>query len=169
MNKIALVLSALLVTACASTQKTDAPHTSQADEKKNAPAETTAPTAATELSKLNAEIQRLQEQSDYFDLDRSTIKPEYQALIEKQAEFIKAHKNDVVTLEGNADERGSKQYNLSLGNRRANAVLKSLKSLGVNPAQIKTVSLGKEKPRLLCHEERCWKENRRVDFEHKLI
>lgn len=167
MKKIAVVLASILAVACTSTQKPEAAHLSQA--KDNTPAATAATTAAVELSNLNAEIQRLQGQSDYFDYNKSAIKPEYQAVIKKQAEFIKTHKSDIVTLEGNADERGSEQYNVALGNRRAEAVFESLISLGVPRAQIKTVSFGKDKPRLSCHKEKCWKENRRVDFEHKLI
>ncbi|MGB8410375.1 MAG: OmpA family protein, partial [Gallionella sp.] len=86
----------------------------------------------------------------------------------KQAAFLKAHNNDVVTIEGNCDERGSPEYNLALGDRRADAARKSLEILGVPETQIKVVSFGLEKPRLTCHEERCWKENRRDDFVHKL-
>ncbi len=71
-------------------------------------------------------------------------------------------------MEGNADERGSAEYNLALGDRRANAVRKNLELLGIPTAQIKTLSFGEEKPRLLCHEEKCWQENRRDDFVHKL-
>ncbi len=168
MKKMAVVLASILTVACSSTQKPDSSHVSQTKEN-NTPSASTAATAALELSNLNAEIQRLQGQSDYFDYDKSAIKPEYQAVIQKQAEFIKAHKNDVVTLEGNADERGGEKYNLALGSRRAEAVFESLVNLGVSQAQIKTVSFGKDKPRLSCHKEKCWKENRRVDFEHKLI
>lgn len=171
MKKLAVVLSAILVTACASAPKSESLHTSQAGEKNTAATATSATAtsaAATELSLLNAEIQRLQKQSDYFDYDKSIIKPEYQALIQKQAEFIKSHKNDTVTLEGNADERGTKEYNQALGNRRANAVLKSLVALGVPATQIRTVSFGEDKPRLSCHDEKCWKENRRVDFVHSI-
>lgn len=168
MKKIAVVLASVLTVACSSTQKSDSSHVSQTKEN-NTPSVSAAATAALELSNLNAEIQRLQGRSDYFDYDKYAIKPEYQAVIQKQAEFIKAHKNDVVTLEGNADERGSEKYNLALGSRRAEAVFESLVNLGVSQAQIKTVSFGKDKPRLSCHKEKCWKENRRVDFEHKLI
>jgi peptidoglycan-associated lipoprotein len=96
------------------------------------------------------------------------VKPEYQDIIQKQAQFIKDHKNDVVTVEGNTDERGSSEYNLALGDKRANAVRKNLELLGVSDAQINTVSLGQTKPRLTCHEEQCWKEDRRDDFIHKL-
>jgi peptidoglycan-associated lipoprotein len=178
MNKIAIVLASMLIAACSSTPKSVSSPAPQAlDKTPSSPVTTTnmapAPVpnvsaAELESRKLAAEIQDLQRQSVYFDFDNSDIKPEYQDVILKQAEFIKAHKNDIVTLEGNCDERGSNEYNLALGDRRANAARKSLELLGVPEAQIKTVSFGEEKPRLTCHDEQCWKENRRDDFIHTL-
>lgn len=172
MKRIAIVLTSLLFVACASTTKTDSSQTQSSNDKNSATAAspTTATASAAEVaaSKLAAELNALQKESAYFDFDKYAVKPEYQDTIQKQAEFIKSHKNDVVTLEGNADERGSNKYNLALGERRALAIKKSLQSLGVPAAQIKTVSYGEEKPRLLCHEEKCWKENRRVDFVHSI-
>ncbi len=117
---------------------------------------------------VNASVQSLQKQSIYFDFDKSEIKPEFRDVLQQQAEFIMAHKNDIVTVQGNCDERGSDEYNLALGNRRADAAQKNLELLGVSSSQIKTVSFGEEKPRLTCHEEKCWKENRRDDFIHQL-
>jgi peptidoglycan-associated lipoprotein len=163
MKKALLVLATLVVAACATPPKTEtAP---PANETKPVAA---APAAETEASKLAAEIQTLQKESVYFDFDKSVVKPAYNEVIQNQAKFIKAHKNDVVTVSGNCDERGSSEYNLALGSRRAKAVAKSLEVDGVPAAQIKVLSYGEEKPRLLCHEEKCWKENRRADFVHKL-
>jgi peptidoglycan-associated lipoprotein len=169
MKKIAFVLASLLVAACSSTHKADTAAAPQAVPQTTASPVTASPTPA-ELAanKLAAELQYLQKENVYFDFDKYAVKQEYQDAIQKQAAFIKGHKNDVVTLEGNADERGSEKYNLALGNRRAKAVLKSLERLGVPASQIRTVSFGKDHPRLACHEEKCWKENRRVDFAHKL-
>jgi len=169
MKKIAIVLVSLLFAACASTPK---PAT-QANENTNAsqtPTVSTSTVSNTELAskKLAADIQSLEQQSVYFDLDRSVIKAEYQDVLQKQADFLKANKNDVVTIQGNCDERGSSEYNLALGDRRAIAAQHSLELLGVPASQIKTVSFGMEKPRLTCHEEKCWKENRRDDFVHTL-
>lgn len=162
MKKLAVILASLMVVACASTQKTS---TSQANEN-NATASAAA--AKVDLGKLNAEIQQMEKQSDYFDFNKYTVKSEYMNVIQKEAEFLKTHKNDVVTLQGNADERGSEKYNLGLGENRADAVAKVLEKDGVPADQIKMVSLGKDKPRLTCHKEKCWKENRRVDFLHNL-
>ena len=171
MKKTASILAAVLVAACSSTHKAD---TSQAAQTNSQSAAVTSPATApvssadVAMSNLAAEIQSLQKLSTYFDFNKSAVKPEFQDDIQKQATFIKNHKNDVVTLEGNCDERGSDKYNYALGERRAKAVSHRLTLLGVPAAQIRTVSFGKGKPRLLCHEEKCWKENRRVDFVHKL-
>jgi peptidoglycan-associated lipoprotein len=71
-----------------------------------------------------------------------------------------------VVLQGNCDERGSREYNLALGQRRADAVKQRMVLLGVPQTRIETVSFGKEKPRATCHDESCWSQNRRVDFVH---
>lgn len=167
MKKTAVILASILLAACASTPKTD----SSQQSKTNTSAEANASAlsaAEIEQRKLADEMDELKKQSIYFDFDKFVIKPEYRAAVQKQADFIKKHKNDVVTVEGNADERGSEEYNLALGDKRANIVRKNMELLGVPSRQIKAVSLGEEKPRLTCHAEECWKENRRDDFIHKL-
>ena len=176
MKKLAVVLLSLFITACASSAKTASAPVSSNSEKNNSTE--TAVTASANGSQLStaeiaarqsaAEAQTLKQQSVYFDFDRSMVKHDYQEVLQKQAEFLKNHKNDTVTLEGNCDDRGSSEYNLSLGSERAQAVEKSLEILGVPETQIKVTSLGEEKPRLNCPEERCWKEDRRVDFVHNL-
>lgn len=170
-NLAILAFATLAISACSSTST---PKTSEAvtppPEKtvESKPVETApAPKTDTESSKLAEQLLEMQKQSVYFDFDRFDIKPEYRELIQQRAEFMKAHGNVVVTLEGNADERGSTEYNLALGNKRANAVGNALKLIGVPDKQIKTASYGEEHPRLTCHEEQCWKENRRVDFNGK--
>lgn len=168
MKKIAVVLVSLLFAACASTPKTSP----QAGENSAPQASTITATSVSpselESKKLAAEIQALQQQSIYFDLDKSTVKSEYKDTLQKQADFIKANKNDTVTIQGNCDERGSPEFNLALGEKRTDVARKDLELLGVPASQIKTVSFGLEKPRLSCHEEKCWKENRRDDFVHTL-
>lgn len=174
MKKIAIVLVSILLAACASTPDTSSSKVAPPKEIKRSPAITnpeknaSVSSADIEAKKLAAEMQELQKRSIYFDFDKYAVKPEYLEVIRQQATFIKAHKNDIVTVEGNADERGSNEYNLALGDKRANAARKSLELLGIPATQIKTISLGEEKPRLSCHEEKCWKENRRDDFVHKL-
>lgn len=171
MKRIIAVLISLVIAACASSPKTNTSQAPQENTQQPATEVSTvaAPSAAElELKRLTAELEQLQKQSDYFDYNKSTIKPEYQSIIQKQAEFLKTHTNDIVTLEGNADERGGDAYNMSLGEKRAAAVQQSLVMHGVSAKQIRLVSLGKSKPRLTCHDETCWKENRRVDFIHML-
>ncbi|OGS74919.1 MAG: peptidoglycan-associated lipoprotein [Gallionellales bacterium GWA2_55_18] len=176
MKKIAIVSVFLLLAACSSTPKIDSSPASQPSKANSSPATNTsisladieAKRLADEASKLESEMRELQRQSIYFDFDKYVVKPEYRNVIQQQAAFIKAHKNDIVIVEGNADERGSPEYNLALGDKRANAVRKNLELLGIPRDQIKAVSFGEEKPRLSCHEEKCWQENRRADFVHKL-
>ena len=170
MKKIVSVIAvSLVLSACASTPgKGDSAQSgSQAATANNeAQAKTLAQTEI-DAQKLAEQLQTLKSQSVYFDLDSSNIKPEYSKVVSQQAQFIKSHGSDTVTLEGNCDERGSGEYNLALGEKRADAVRKELELSGIAASQIKTVSFGEEKPRATCHEEKCWKENRRVDFDHK--
>lgn len=175
MKNMVLVSILVLLTACASTPKNDSQasqpgKTDSSAAKSNSDAIKNAEIESRRLAaeKLAAEMRDLQKQSVYFDFDKSELKPEYRDVVQQQAAFLKAHKNDVVTVEGNADERGSAEYNLALGDRRANAARKNLEQMGVIATQIKTVSFGEEKPRMTCHEEKCWQENRRDDFNHKL-
>ena len=168
MKKIAVIFVSLLFAACASAPKSS---TQTGENGASQPsAATTASVSPSEIesTKLADEVQALEQQSIYFDKDQSSIKPEYKDILQKQADFLKANKNDTVTIQGNCDERGSPEFNLALGDKRADAARKSLELLGVPASQIRTVSFGLEKPRLTCHEEKCWKENRRDDFVHTL-
>ncbi len=117
--------------------------------------------------KLAGDIQALNKQSVYFDFDKFSVDSKFIDVIQQQAEFVKTHASDSVNLQGNTDERGSSEYNLALGDKRAYAVQKSLEMLGVTLSQINATSFGESQPRLECHDESCWKENRRVDFVHK--
>jgi peptidoglycan-associated lipoprotein len=184
MNKyIAALLVPFVLAACSTPVKPEAPKAPVAQEKPANPATQsesnarteTANNADTEAVKLaeRARLARemanqLKKDSVYFDFDKSEIKPEFRDVVKKQADFMLANGGDSVTLEGNCDERGSDEYNLALGERRADAVSRQMQILGVAQGKIKTVSYGNEKPRLTCHEEKCWQENRRVDFVHQL-
>jgi len=178
MNKLAIVLLTLFISACASTPNSttsasasnDAGASTSADAAaKTASAESDAVAAAAlEAQQTAAEVVVLKSESVYFDFDQAIVKQAFSTEIQKQADFLIAHANDTVTLAGNCDERGSSEYNLGLGNERARSVAKSLALLGVAANQIKVVSFGEEMPRLTCHEEKCWAGNRRVDFMHEL-
>ena len=100
----------------------------------------------------------------YFDLDKADIRPDARAALEKTAAFLKGYPNAHVTIEGHCDERGSTEYNLALGDRRANAVKQYLVNLGIPAANLNTVSYGKEKPFCMESNESCWQQNRRGHF-----
>ena len=102
--------------------------------------------------------------SVYFDSDSFVVKDEYRPMLEAHAGFLKAKPELHVTLQGNADERGSREYNLALGQKRAEAVRKALAVLGVKDTQMEAISFGEEKPRNEGHDEAAYAENRRTDI-----
>ncbi len=114
------------------------------------------------LANVNAE--NIPNKSVYFNFKSFAVLPEYQNELIQLAGFLKNHKNEVVVLEGNTDERGSHKYNLVLADKRARVVQMNLELMGTLASQIKVLSLGKTRPRLTCHQEQCFHENRRVDF-----
>jgi peptidoglycan-associated lipoprotein len=105
----------------------------------------------------------LSKRNIYFDFDRDTVKDEFRPMLEAHAKYLLAHKAAKVILQGNTDARGTREYNLSLGQRRSVAVKKSLNLLGVQDTQIETVSFGEEKATEGCADDACSKLNRRVD------
>ncbi len=106
----------------------------------------------------------LSKRSIYFDFDKDTVKEEFRPLVEAHAKYLAANANAKVTLQGNADERGTREYNLSLGQRRSVSVKKSLNLLSAQDKQIETVSYGEEKATPNCKDEACHQTNRRVDI-----
>jgi len=110
---------------------------------------------------------KLSQRSIYFDLDKYDVKDEYKDLVAAHAKYLAAHKGFKVLLQGNTDERGSREYNLALGQKRAEAVKRSLTLLGVQEGQVESVSLGEEKPKNAGHDESAWSENRRADILYK--
>lgn len=96
----------------------------------------------------------------FFDFDRSDIKPEGQQTLQRQAQWLQRYSAVTVTIEGNCDDRGTREYNLALGERRANAVKKALVALGVPAARISTISYGKERPWVPGDNEAAWAQNR---------
>jgi len=103
----------------------------------------------------------------YFDFDSYTIKPEFQSLIDGHARFLRANTQRRVQVEGHTDERGGREYNLALGQRRSEAVRRALTLLGVNDAQIEAVSFGKEKPAVPGSDEAAWAKNRRAEIVYR--
>jgi len=105
--------------------------------------------------------------SVYFDLDEYTVQEKYQTMLQKHGEFLAKNPNEFVFIEGHTDERGGKEYNLSLGQRRANAVRVELIKYGASDSQIEAYSYGSEKPKATGSNEEAWSQNRRVDLYYK--
>jgi peptidoglycan-associated lipoprotein len=103
----------------------------------------------------------------YFDYDSYIVKPEFQSLIEAHAQFLKSNSRAKLSLEGHTDERGGREYNLALGQKRADAVRQSLNLLGVSTSQVETVSFGEEKPAVQGTDEAAYSKNRRAEFFYK--
>ena len=100
----------------------------------------------------------------YFDFDRSDIRNDQKSRIEANTDFLKANSNYKITIEGNTDERGTNEYNIALGERRALVAKKYMMNLGIGSDRIYTLSYGEEKPLLFGHDEYSWSQNRRDDF-----
>jgi peptidoglycan-associated lipoprotein len=109
----------------------------------------------------------LAKRSVYFDLDSYDVKPEYRSLVEAHAAFLRKNPGRKVVVEGNTDERGSREYNLSLGQKRAEAVKKMLVLLGVPESQLEAVSFGEEKPKAQGKDDASFAENRRGDLSYR--
>ena len=106
----------------------------------------------------------LANRSIYFDLDSFVVKDEYRNIVEAHAAFMKRNPGRKVVLEGNTDERGSREYNLALGQKRSEAVKSMLKVLGVPETQLEAISYGEERPQESGHDESAWAKNRRADI-----
>jgi peptidoglycan-associated lipoprotein len=100
----------------------------------------------------------------YFDFDRSTLKPAAQDNLTKKADWLRANPNATITIEGNCDDRGTNEYNLALGDRRADSAKAFLVDLGIAASRITTVSYGEERPVCTQQTEECWAKNRRDHF-----
>lgn len=120
--------------------------------------------SAYDIAALKDPKSPLSKRSVYFDLDSYVVKDEYQTLLGHHAQFLARNSQMKMLIQGHADERGSREYNLSLGQKRAEAVKKALMLLGVKEAQLESVSLGEEKPVCAESTESCWAQNRRGDM-----
>jgi peptidoglycan-associated lipoprotein len=102
----------------------------------------------------------------YFDFDKATIRPDAEQALTGDASFLKQHQSIILTIEGHCDERGSEEYNLGLGDRRAAAVRNFLVNAGASADSISTISYGKSRPVCTDHTEECWQQNRRAHFQY---
>jgi peptidoglycan-associated lipoprotein len=167
-----LILSVLLVNllaACASDKpKEVAPEPTAASSSAApavAPAAPAAPVAA--VDELNdAGNALLSKRSAYFPFDVDAVQAADKPVVQAHGEYLGKNAARKVTVEGNCDERGSSEYNLGLGNRRASNVKKMLVTSGAKAAQVNTVSFGEEKPKAVGHDEAAWSQNRRADLNY---
>lgn len=108
----------------------------------------------------------LSKRSIYFELDSNVVKEEFKPLVAAHARYLQQNRGQKMAVQGHADERGSREYNLALGQRRADAVKQMMTLLGAQSDQIETVSFGEEKPKSTGHDEASWSENRRADLAY---
>jgi peptidoglycan-associated lipoprotein len=109
----------------------------------------------------------LSRRSVFFDYDSNAVKDEYKPLVSEHAKYLSSNRAKKVTIQGNTDERGSREYNIALGQRRADAVKQMMTLLGAPATQIETVSFGEEKPRGQGNSEQAYAENRRADIVYQ--
>jgi len=153
-----LVVPGLLVTVSCQKKVVNAtpqPVVEKQPEEKPAPPVVVAPTGP-DMMVMQEDI--------YFDFDKSTLTPSAQDNLLRKAEWLRANPDATVTIEGNCDERGTNEYNLALGDRRAEAAKAFLVDLGIDPARITTISYGEERPVDPRHNEEAWAKNRRDHF-----
>lgn len=126
-------------------------------------AKDTAPVATDALDDVNSILAK---RSAFFDFDKSAVKEADKPMVQAHGQYLAGNPDRKVVVEGNADERGSSEYNLALGNRRADSVKKMLIVSGAKAGQVSTVSFGEEKPRATGHNEAAWSQNRRADIAY---
>jgi len=164
-----MLMAAATLAACSSTPiDTKAPVASASATPAIPPAASTAQStvATVTLDPLDDPKGQLAARSVYFAYDDFTVDPKYQPLVQAHGQFLQAHAAVQIRIEGNADERGSREYNLALGDKRAQIVAKQLELMGAKPAQIEAVSYGEERPKSEGHDETAWAENRRADIRY---
>jgi peptidoglycan-associated lipoprotein len=171
MNRLLIVIGLMLAMAgCASNVKLDE---APVEDKSGAAAAQQAPAASSVATIQARNIPAVDpgptgvSKVIYFDYDSFVIKADSQTLIEAHARYLRADKNRRISIEGHADERGGREYNLALGQKRSEAVRKALGLLGVTDNQLEAVSFGKEKPADAGHDEAAWAKNRRAEIAYR--
>jgi peptidoglycan-associated lipoprotein len=178
MNKRLIMSVALvsLLAACSSKPVKEEPKAAVEDKSASTsqsvqPADTSSAAQTAPVTSSTASVNPLTDPNNilskrnvYFDFDKDEVKAEYRPLVEAHAKYLVANPSAHMAVQGNADDRGSREYNLALGQRRAVAVKKVLNVYGASDKQIETVSYGEEKPRCTEQTEACWAQNRRADI-----
>jgi peptidoglycan-associated lipoprotein len=166
----------LLLAACSSTPVAPSSTASTSDATSTAAASSAAPTAASARpmttasdalpAYLDPNSGLSTQRSVYFGFDDYSLDSKYLALIEQHGRFLASNPTVAIKIEGNSDERGGSEYNLALGQRRAESVLRALKVYGVKVSQMEATSWGETKPKALDHDEAAWAQNRRADLQY---
>jgi peptidoglycan-associated lipoprotein len=157
-----ILFSTVLLGACSSPVKLD--EGAKVEDKSDSRTVSTVDVGASQVDPLNDPKGVLAKRSVYFDLDSYVVKDEYKSVVDAHSKYLSKNKTRKIVIQGNTDERGGSEYNLALGQKRAEAVRKSMSLLGVSDAQMEAVSFGKEKPKAAGHDEAAWAENRRADI-----
>ena len=167
---LALVI-AVAISACKTTEPVSDTSSSTTDTSTTKPVDEQATTSAapdprdfTDARNFDNSESLLSKRVIYFDFDKSEVKSEYRSIVAAHAAYIASHRSARVTLEGHADERGTREYNLGLGERRGNAISGLLSAAGAMGGQLNTVSYGEERPVCRVSDENCWWQNRRVEI-----
>jgi len=169
-NFVLAMSTVLLMAGCGSAVKLDSVPVEDRSSGTAAPdstLEAKSTVTTVDVSKLTQEAMPPDPRLVYFDYDSFVIKPEFQALVEIHANYIKSDKSRKVVIEGHTDERGGREYNLALGQKRAEAVRRALGLLGVVDSQVEAVSFGKEKPLVQGNDEAVWSKNRRAEISYR--
>jgi len=171
-NFVLAMSTVLLMAGCGSAVKLDSVPVEERSSGTAAPASDGTPEAKStvttvDVSNLKQEAMPPDPHLVYFDYDSFVIKPEFQTLVEIHANYIKSDKSRKVVIEGHTDERGGREYNLALGQKRAEAVRRALGLLGVVDSQVEAVSFGKEKPLVQGNDEAVWSKNRRAEISYR--
>jgi len=175
MKNVALYLAiAAIAAGCASQEaRKDAP-VADRSAGVSPPTASTSPGATTSPSRtspvtgnpLRDPSNILSKRSVFFDYDSNAVKDEYRGLVQAHSGYMGDKRDSRIRIEGNCDERGSREYNLALGQRRAESVKKVMTVLGVSDGRIETTSYGEEKPLATGHDEQAWSQNRRADIKY---
>jgi|SRR5262245_40386283 len=162
-----LAIASLLIYGCASTP--DSTPSQQATPSQSLPA--SPPTVGAKPVQPPAPVEAsagkdpsLTKRSVFYELDKYDIKDEYRPILQAHGKYLAQNRGTKMLIQGNCDERGSREYNIALGQRRAEGVKRMLVLMGATEAQVEPVSLGEEKPRCTEHAEGCWSQNRRSDM-----
>jgi peptidoglycan-associated lipoprotein len=169
-QKLALIASAVLLTACSSTKLNETPVVEKTPTPAPAPAEPTReirPVETGSVDPLNDPKGVLANRSVYFDYDSFVVREDGKPVVANHSGYLTKNNGRKVLIQGNTDERGGTEYNLALGQKRAEAVRRAMSTLGVSDNQMEAVSLGEEKPKATGSDEAAWAENRRADIVYQ--